>query len=252
MVSVTFFGTSAATPSVERGFACIGIENEDDLTLLDCGDGSIRNLLRFGVDVRKISNILITHYHSDHLTGLTQIIESVAMRKRETELNVYGLPGLKEYFSTIERITSVAANRKFKINLNEVTADQRLEVDRFSVSTYEMNHTLPCLGYRIECDGKIVSYTGDTMPCSAAVELGRGADLFIHEATFLKKDIEKARQSKHSTPSEAGYHASSAKVKRLVLTHVNDRSEKPDGMLEESKPIFDNVCVASDGMKLDL
>ena len=104
MVSVTFFGTSSAIPSTERGFACIGVESQDDLILLDCGDGSLRNILKMGIDVGKISNILITHFHSDHLTGLTQIVEAMGIKRRETELNVFrrqgvfALPCLRDVF----------------------------------------------------------------------------------------------------------------------------------------------------------
>ncbi|MDG6908659.1 MAG: MBL fold metallo-hydrolase, partial [Nitrososphaerota archaeon] len=91
MLSVTFFGTSSAIPSTKRGFACIGVGNSDDIVLMDCGDGSIRKILDSGLDVRRISNIMITHFHSDHLSGLTQIVEAMGITKRETELRVYGL-----------------------------------------------------------------------------------------------------------------------------------------------------------------
>ena len=216
--------------------------------LLDCGDGSIRNLMRFGVDVQRISNIFISHYHSDHITGLTQIVETMGIRKREKELNVYGLPGLKDYFTTVERITSVAFNRKFKINLNEISFNQELHVGEFKIKTHEMVHTLPCIGYRLEAGGKLIAYTGDTEPCAGAIEVGRGADLFIHEATFLKKDVAKARQSKHSLPSEAAENAKSAGARKLVLTHVHDFAENEDEMIEESKPIFKDTHVAYDGL----
>ena len=90
--SVTFYGTSSAIPSRDRGFACIGLSESETkgLVLLDCGDGAIRNLLRFGADVNSISDILVSHYHSDHVTGITQIIETMGIRKRKTNLRVCG------------------------------------------------------------------------------------------------------------------------------------------------------------------
>lgn len=252
MLSVNFFGTSSAIPSTNRGFACIGVGNQNDMILLDCGDGSLRNILRFGGDVQRISNILITHFHSDHLTGLTQIVEAMGIRKRESELNVFGPAGLKEYFSTVEKITSVAFNRKFKINLNEITPNQQMQVGPFRVGTFEMVHTLPCIGYRLESDGKVIAYTGDTEPCTGALSLGKNADLFIHEATFLKRDVSKARESKHSLPSEAAEDAKSAGARKLILTHVTDSAEKEDEMLYESRSIFKETRVAHDELKITL
>jgi ribonuclease Z len=98
----------------------------------------------------------------------------------------------------------------------------------------------------------VISFTGDTQPCSSLKELGRDADIFIHEATFLQRNLEKARPPKHSTPKQAASAASLAQSKKLVLTHVNDDSEKPEEMLAEAGEVFSNVVVAYDGLKLDL
>ncbi len=252
MTSLTFFGTSAASPSYERGFSCIGIIDRDDVLLLDCGDGAIRNILRFGVDVRSISGILITHYHSDHLSGLTQVIETMSIKNKKTDLNIFGPPGLKEYFSTIQKITNVASHKEFKINLKELSPNQQFETQNQRVSTFEMDHTIPCLGYRIETNNRIVSFTGDTQPCNSLKELGKNADIFIHEATFLQKDLEKAGPPKHSTPKQAASAASITQSKKLVLTHVNDDLEKPEEMLTEASEVFSNVVIAYDGLRLGI
>ncbi|MDG6907480.1 MAG: ribonuclease Z [Nitrososphaerota archaeon] len=252
MISLTFFGTSAAAVSVARGFTCIGIRDESDLLVLDCGDGSIKNLMRYGADVREISNILVTHCHSDHISGLTQIVETMSMSKKQTELNVFGPAGLVEYFSTVQRITNVAFHRQFQINLKELTPNQHIKAGRKNILTFEMDHTLPCLGYRVELEGRVVSFTGDTQPCASLNDLGKDSNVFIHEATFLQKDLDKARQSRHSTPLNAAIAALSAKTSKLILTHVNDESEKPEEMIAEAGEKFDKVTVAYDGLTIDL
>jgi ribonuclease Z len=252
MTSLTFFGTSAAAVSVERAFSCIGIKDGGDMMLLDCGDGSIRNLVRFGVDVREISSILITHFHSDHLSGLTQVVEAMSMKKKQTSLNILGPAGLTEYFSTVQRITNVAFHRKFQINLKELSPNEKFRTGDRSVSTFEMDHTLPCLGYRVESDGKVISFTGDTQPCGSLEALGKNADAFIHEATFLQKDLDKARESKHSTPIEAASTAALANSVKLILTHINDDYEEPQEMLVEAKQEFQEVLVAYDGLRIEI
>ena len=252
MTSVVFLGTSAAAPSVERGFSCIGIVDGEEGILLDCGDGAVRNILRFGPDVRHISDILITHCHSDHLSGLTQLIETMSIRKRARELNVFGPPGLKEYLSVVQRITNVAFNKTFDLKVEELQSNQGLALSNCDVRTFQMDHTLPCLGYRVDWEGEVVSFTGDTQPCRANVELGRDARMFIHEATYLHKDVEKARYVKHSTAKEASEAASLAKPGILVLTHVNEDYEKPEEMMNEASQGFRNVKVANDGLKVEL
>jgi ribonuclease Z len=253
--SVTFYGTSSAIPSSNRGFSCIGLTESETkrLVLLDCGDGSIRNLLKFGADVNSISDILITHFHSDHLTGITQVIETMGIKKRKPNLRVYGPTGLAEYFGTIQKITNVASKREFQIELMEVEPNQKFSFEGYTADTFQMDHSIPCLGYRIICpDQKIMSYTGDTQPCTSENHLGRKADVFIHEATFLQKDVERARPPKHSTALEAANAAKSADAKKLILTHVSEERESPGLMMKEAQPEFENVVVAEDGFTVEL
>lgn len=252
MTSVVFLGTSAAVPSVERGFSCIGIVDGEEGILLDCGDGATRNVLRFGPDVRKITSVLITHLHSDHLSGLAQLLETMAIRRRTRQLNVYGPPGLKEYYSVVQRITNVAFTKTFDLKIEELHPNQGLTLSNCELKTFQMDHTLPCLGYRVESGGEVVSFTGDTQPCQATVELGRDARLFIHEATYLQKDLEKARYVKHSTAKEASEAAKLAKPGILMLTHVNESYEKPEEMMNEASQSFRNVMVAYDGLNIEL
>ncbi|HYB03487.1 MAG TPA: MBL fold metallo-hydrolase [Nitrososphaerales archaeon] len=252
--SIFFYGTSAAIPSVNRGFACIGLSDENaGLVLLDCGDGALGKLLRFGANINAISDILITHFHSDHVTGITQIIETMGIRKRKFDLQVFGPPGLKEYFATVQKITNVASKRNFKIELTEVEPKQQIKFSGYSAGTFKMEHTIPCVGYRVTCpDGKILAYTGDTMLCEALKGLGEGADLFVHEATYLHKDLELAKPPKHSTALQAAIAAKAAKAKKLILTHVSDENETPDLMLKEAKTEFQDVRVASDGFSSEI
>jgi ribonuclease Z len=254
----TFYGTSAAVPSVKRGFSCIGLADsktsEAPHILLDCGDGSIRNLLKFGATVEKISTVLITHFHSDHVTGLTQVIETMGIRKKKTNLLVLGPPGLGEYFTMIEKITSVASHREFQIQFQELSSAQSFKFEDFTATSFQMEHSIPCLGYRIVgSDGKVLAFTGDTIPCPDVIPLGAEADLFIHEATYLQKDHSIAREPKHSTVLEAAKDGRSAKAKKLVLTHVNDDVETEEEMIAEAIPEFGkNVTVARDGLKIEI
>ena len=255
--SVRFFGTSSASPSVNRGFACIGLlkKNDsagEDITLMDCGDGSIRRIIETRTSPLSISNILITHHHSDHLSGLTQVIETMSIQGRTKDLGVYGPPGLKEYFSTIQKTTNVASNRRFALNILELNKAEKVSFGEYKVTPFSMRHTIPCLGYRVEHSDFCVAYTGDTEPCENIFPLARNADLLIHEATYLERERDKARKTKHSTPREAAEMATQAGAMALVLTHIDDKHESEKEMLEETAQIYPKTKIAHDGFEVNL
>lgn len=261
---VKFYGTSAAYSDGRRGYSCLGIREKKEeregesggLTLLDCGDGAVHKLANFGADLLSIGNILVTHCHSDHVSGLASIIETMGILKRTKDLGIFGPKGIKEYFGTVQKITNVAADRKFKIRLTELEAhDDRFKLGGLEVRAFPMEHSIDCFGYRIEAPRGsnrntrkiIISYTGDTEPCSESARLARDADLLIHEATFLEKDVANARLSKHSTALEAAQTARKANAKKLILTHTSFYNSKKETILE-AKKVFSNVQVAHDGL----
>ncbi|HUX32671.1 MAG TPA: MBL fold metallo-hydrolase, partial [Gemmatimonadaceae bacterium] len=101
--------------------------------------------------------------------------------------------------------------------------------------------------------GRTVVITGDTRPCDATVEMARGADLLLHEATFADEEAPRARETGHSTAREAAEVAARAGVRQLVLTHLSARySRDTSDLTREAKDVFDNVVVGRDGMEVDV
>ncbi|NHW88162.1 MAG: ribonuclease Z [Archaeoglobales archaeon] len=99
--------------------------------------------------------------------------------------------------------------------------------------------------------GRKIVYTGDTRPCEKTVEISRDADLLIHDAAFSEELKDWAVESGHSTAKEAAEVARKANVKKLVLTHISARySKNPEMLLEEARPIFENVELARDFLEL--
>ncbi|MCC6028122.1 MAG: ribonuclease Z [Archaeoglobus sp.] len=99
--------------------------------------------------------------------------------------------------------------------------------------------------------GRKIVYTGDTRPCEKTVEISRDADLLIHDAAFSEELKDWAVESGHSTAKEAAEVARKANVKKLVLTHISARySKNPEILLEEARPIFENVELARDFLEL--
>jgi ribonuclease Z len=101
--------------------------------------------------------------------------------------------------------------------------------------------------------GRKIVYSGDTRPAAEIIELGRGADLLIHDGTLAEEKLDWARESLHSTAREAAEVAREAGVRRLILTHISSRySEDPSVLLEEARNVFENTEIASDLLEVEI
>jgi ribonuclease Z len=101
--------------------------------------------------------------------------------------------------------------------------------------------------------GRTIVYSGDTRPHPAVAAAARGADVLIHEATFSDSEIERARETGHSTAREAAEIAREAGVGRLILTHISPRYSLDAGeLLKEARAIFDNCAIARDGWTVEV
>ena len=105
--------------------------------------------------------------------------------------------------------------------------------------------------------GRSAVYCTDTTYCEASVELARGADLLIHEATFVDEDAHLARQSTHSTATDAARVAREAGVRELILTHISPRYARgnpvePAELIRQARAVFPATTLAEDFMNVEV
>ncbi len=148
IMEVLFLGTSASMPTQNRNHPAIAIRIDGDVTLLDCGDGTLRQFIKSEMSFMKIKRIFISHYHGDHILGLPAIIQSMCLLEREKSLDIYGPIGLKKILESILSISYFSL--KFKINVYEIEEKDTIELDKFKLLFCNAIHSISTLSICIQ------------------------------------------------------------------------------------------------------
>src|SRR5256885_16447568 len=117
MLSVTFLGTSAARPTVERNVSAMALVREGETLLFECGEGTQRQMMRYGVSFA-LSEIFFTHFHPDHFLGVIGVIRTLGLQARVEPMRVYGPRGAKKVLG--QAIELGAGRVTFKCEIEEV------------------------------------------------------------------------------------------------------------------------------------
>jgi len=247
-MQITFLGTSAAIPTKHRSLPSIHVKLGKTAMLLDCGDGTTKRIVDSGRSIFKINTVLFSHLHSDHLFGLPALWNSMSLLKRTRELQIYGPKGTSE---TIRKLMDVdSRTMPFEISIKDLEPNDTFNIGKVSVSCAKAEHGVPALAYRLESDGKSMVYTGDTKPAKSIEKLAKGANVLIHDSTFLSPND--AEKYNHSTSGQAAEIAKKAGVGKLVLTHFSQKHKDSGEYLEQAKDEFENVVLAEDFMRIEI
>jgi ribonuclease BN (tRNA processing enzyme) len=216
---------------------------------LDAGTGTFARLQE-QVAVGDVGGILISHGHADHFLDMIPAFYA----RHYGRLGTPGLPfhspsGFTDLASLLvsENGRDVMAEA---YAFHERRAGDVFEVGPFRVTAFEMTHIgVYSLGSRIEADGVTLAYTGDTGPCPEAIELARGADLFLAEATYQNSSN---LTYFHLSAQQAAEHGAAAGAGRLVLTHLVPGTD-PSISVEEAAAAFDGpVDAAAPGVSWEV
>ncbi|HWQ25052.1 MAG TPA: ribonuclease Z [Gaiellaceae bacterium] len=291
-LDVVFLGTSGSTPTAQRALAATLVRRGGERLLIDCAEGTQRQLLRSSVGLVELEEVFLTHFHADHYLGLPGLLKTYALRGRERPLTVYGPPGLRSLLSSLRRIFG---RLTYSLTPVELEPGAILQRDGYRLEAFAVEHGVSAVGYALVeherpgrfdveraealgvpdgpergrlqrgesvtlADGRVVSpddvlgparagrklvLTGDTAPAASVVEAASGADVLVHEATFLADERARARETLHSTAGEAALVAREAKVRLLALTHLSTRYFGHQ-IVEEARQLFPATVVPRD------
>ncbi len=144
-----FLGTSAGAPTRQRNVTAQALQFDDgSLWLLDCGEATQHRLMQEGLIANRITRILITHLHGDHVLGLPGLLASIAIQGRQDPVHLIGPRGLRELIDTVLRLTDTRLG--YPLELQELDAGTSSAVgsfDAITISAHPLVHRVPCLGY---------------------------------------------------------------------------------------------------------
>jgi ribonuclease BN (tRNA processing enzyme) len=216
-MKLTVIGCSGSFPGPDSPASSYLVEHEGYRLLLDLGSGALGALQRH-VDLLDINAIVLSHLHSDHFLDLCPY---VVYRRYHPAGPAQRIPLLGPA-GTHDRVAMAydpAARSRLRdvFDVSKVVAEER-ELGPFRLRFERVNHPVEAYATRVEAAGRSLVYSGDTGASEALVELARGADVLLCEASFV--DGPDLPPNLHLTGREAGEHASKAEVRRLLVTHI--------------------------------
>jgi ribonuclease Z len=293
-LDVVFLGTGARWPTPERGVAAALVARGQEHLLVDCGEGTQRQMMRSTAGLGRVSVILLTHGHADHVLGLPGLLATLA-GGRTAPLAVLGPAGTR---ALVDGFRPHFGDLGFPLRLQEMAPGESERRDGYRLTAVAALHRVPSLAWCLEEDplpghliderlrrlgvppgparhrlalgdevplpgggvvkpsqvtgparpGRRIVFSGDTRAATSIAAAAAGADLLVHEATFLERDRELADRSGHSTAADAAALAAGAGVGLLALTHRSTRYPREE-VLAEARAVF-RATVAPEDLDL--
>lgn len=250
MGQLVILGTSNSVPDQEHGNTHMLIREGKSVVLVDCAGDVIQRLQRINLNFNDLTDIIVTHFHPDHVSGVPILLMGLWILGRKHSLNILGNS------FTIDRIKATMDFYEWQnwpefYPVNFISIDEKenatvIETSDLIINASTVKHFIPTIGLRVEfpLTGKSFAYSCDTEPFPSVERLAKNVDVLLHEAT--------GAMTGHSSPCQAAEIANKAQAKSLYLIHYQARGKEMHKMLTEAQNIFHGpVMLSQDFMTLD-
>lgn len=271
---VTLLGTGAPPPVLDRFGPSTLVEVGGMKFLFDAGRGALQRLYQLGVPFGEIDGMFLTHHHSDHVVGFTDLwLTGWIGRpwgKRTRPLRIWGPEGTDQMaehlplaFATDIRVRAHSYDAEgVKLESSEIAEGVVYDADGITITAFEVDHggeQLDAFGYRIDYDGRSAVLSGDTTLNENLIAHAQNADLLVHEVTHGMGDgveranLERIRRN-HTIPEDAGIVFSRTRPKLAAYTHIllfGDATS--DDLVPATRETYDGpLVVGEDLMQFDI
>lgn len=228
-MEILFLGTSTMVPTETRNNSAILLSYKNEKILIDCAEGTQRQLRIAKVSPAKITKLLISHWHGDHVLGIPGLLQTIAKDASNKQIDIYGPKNTKKFISLI--LNLFIQKDKLNPKIHEITKSEFLNTHDYILKATKLSHTAPCLGYSfIEKDtrkininylkkfnlknnpiiknlqqGKDITYKEKKILASKATYLKKGKKITIILDTSFTKNIEDLAKNSDILISEATY-----------------------------------------------
>ena len=250
MPKMIILGSSNAIASKDSENTHMVLVGAERIVLVDCVNNPIRRLEQADVDFMDLTDIVLTHFHPDHVSGVPLLLMDMWLRGRKEQINIYGL------HYTLDRMENLMGMYSwdewpnfFPVAFHRIPESENIlliDGSEFRVLSSPVCHLIPTLGLRFEFknNSKMLAYSCDTEPCAEVVRLASGADVLIHEASGAVRG--------HSSAEQAGQVAAQAEARKLYLIHYPTGNFTNGNLVGEARRHFQGeVELAKDFMELD-
>lgn len=253
-------GTGSPLADAKRAGPCIAVVAGKHLYIVDVGDGATKNINLMGFQAGRIDAVLLTHFHSDHIAGLGEVmLQRWAGGSNKIPLDIIGPVGVETVVEGFNKAYSLDTGyriahhgpeimppsgaggiaRPFQLGPEENASVVVVDKDGIKITAFKVDHrpVVPAVGYRFDYKGRSIVVSGDTVYSKSLLKHSKGADLLFHEALspwMVKMIHEQANlypfpslqevtaviPSYHSSPEDAAKIANEAGVDHLVLYHI--------------------------------
>jgi ribonuclease Z len=236
MARIVILGSAAAVSDADHDYTHFLLVGEESTILVDCGSNPLGKIQNLGIDDHSIQDIILTHFHPDHVSGVPNMLMHMWLLGRKTPLRFYGLHHcanrvedmmLSYAWDTWPNFFPVMFHRVMERNCAPV-----MENSDFRITAWPTKHFVPTIGLRVENKrtGKVLAYTCDTEPIPALLDLCRDADVLIHEAA--------GKGFGHCSAKQAGETAVNSGAKALHLIHYQVWNTDPRPLVDEAAEVF--------------
>lgn len=238
MAKIVILGSAAAVNDATHDYTHFLLIGDDGHPILvDAGSNPLGKLKYLGIDDDAMQDVILTHFHPDHVGGVPNMLMHMWLIGRQTSMRVHGLHHcINRIEDTMEAYNWQDWPNFFPITFHRLRERDEvviLDNDDFYMVAYPVKHFVPTIGLRItnKRNGRVLGYSCDTEPCEAVYKIADGVDMLIHEAAGAPPG--------HSTAAQAAQIAQESGSKSLYLIHYPVWNVDPAPLVDEAAQRYD-------------
>ncbi len=147
-IDVIFLGTGGSLPTKQRALPCLALRRNGELLIFDCGEGSQRQMMHVGVGFNRVTSLIISHLHGDHILGVPGLLLTMSSLARDKPLDIYGPSGITKFIANMQKI--IGFTTTFPVKITELQPGDNIDKGDYFIKTTLAKHDITCLAYAVE------------------------------------------------------------------------------------------------------